>query len=141
MPRIGVLFVILVWLLAACSSVPVLFDRDLIERAILLQFQQNQEHLASQLKLSQTPDWSVDRVSVDFNEPLTIQDLPAYHLKGTYNLIVDLPTGRKTRKKQPFDLYIQGQKEGKTWRLARYFRSKNESEPTWKTYLIAPENY
>ncbi|MGC9503811.1 hypothetical protein [Baaleninema sp.] len=137
----GVLLVILVWLLAACSSVPVWFDRDLIERAILLQFQQNQERLAEPLKLSEIPDWAVDRVSVDFNEPLTIQDLPAYHLKGTYNLIVDLPTGRKTRKQQPFDLYIQGQKEGKTWRLARYFKGQNESEASWKTYLIPPEDY
>jgi len=141
MRRVTLLLGIVIGFLVACSPVPILFDRDLVAQAISLQLRQNQEKLATPLKLSDRLTWSVDRVNVTDSESLTIQDLSAYHLQGTYRLTIDLPTGTKTRQNQPFDLYLQGQKEGKSWRLARYFASKTETEPSWKTYLIVPEDW
>ncbi len=127
--------------LAACSAVPIFFDTDLVADAISLQLEQTQGQLTSQLRLSQNPTWSVDRVKVTENAPVMIQELPGYHLRGTYRLTIELPRGTVTRPKQPFDLYLQGQKEGKTWRLGKYGPSEPGEEPDWTTYLITPEGY
>ncbi|MCC5897905.1 MAG: hypothetical protein JJU32_08310 [Phormidium sp. BM_Day4_Bin.17] len=127
--------------LAACSAVPIFFDTDLVADAISLQLEQTQSQLTSQLGLSESPTWSVDRVKVTENAPVMIQELPGYHLRGTYRLTIELPRGTVTRPKQPFDLYLQGQKEGKTWRLAKYGPRDEAGRDDWTTYLITPEGY
>lgn len=132
---------LLIVMLGACTAVPVFFDTDLVADAISLQLEQTQVQLSSQLRLAQTPTWRVERVRVTDNAPVMIQDLPGYHLQGTYRLSLDLPRGTVTRPKQPFDLYLQGQKEGKTWRLAKYGPPQMGAEPDWTTYLITPEGY
>lgn len=127
--------------LAACSAVPIFFDTDLVADAISLQLEQTQSQLTSQLRLSEAPTWSVDRVKVRENAPVMIQDLPGYHLRGTYRLTIELPRGTVTRPKQPFDLYLQGQKEGKSWRLAKYGPGDAGEAADWRTYLIPPKGY
>ena len=120
--------------------------REVVQRAIALQLSLTQKELRQHLKqhhvpASETPDYDINRVVISAEEPLAIQGAISYHLRGTYNLTMKLADGRVTDRGNPFDLYIQRQKEGKTWRLARQQPSGQNDEPIWATYLIKPRGY
>lgn len=51
--------------------------------------------------------------------PLTIDHRPGYRIRGTYQLQSDRATDRhSTPADNAFEIYLQLQAEGKTWRLA-----------------------
>jgi len=56
--------------------------------------------------------------------------LPAYHLQGDYDLTLRLPHQKDTKQHNNFDLYLQRQIEGKTWRLLEEVASQ------WRSYLV-----
>ena len=138
------LILVLVLLLTACSNVEP--DRQIAERAIALQsrlFQQQLQQKVSKLDISQ--------VNVTQKQPLSIDKLAGYRIQGTYDFTIKrklgrgripaprfsrwLPKQRLTKQKNPFDIYLQRQKEGKTWRLALPKVAKN-GVFTWLTYAI-----
>ena len=135
-----VLTVILLGLLTACGTVGLEPSSQLEERALALQLSQTQEHLSQQLHLSgrpqQPPSFKINRVVIIQQEPLVIQNLPAYHVQGTYDLTLKLPRRQVNQQQNPFEVYLQSQKEGKTWRLALPQFTGKDTNPTWLTYLI-----
>lgn len=123
---------ILIGLLTACS-IGLEPNSQLVKQAIALQVEQTQQQLGEQLNLD-IKEVEINSVALKKREPLKIQDLPAYHVQGTYNVTLKLPKRRITQEKNPFDVYLQRQKEGKTWRLA--LPRSIDNTTSWRTYLI-----
>lgn len=141
---------VLVLMLNACS---VSFSlggfqptREVVQRAIALQLtitktQLEQHLLAHHLSTTPTPGYEVNRVEISAEDPLQIEGLLSYHIRGTYNLTLKLTDGRVTDRGNPFDIYLQRQKEGKTWRLAQPQSGGKNDAAVWATYLIRPKDY
>jgi hypothetical protein len=110
-------------------------NKPLVEKAIALQVRQTQQQLTQQLQ-SSPPKFEIAQVKLKQLEPLFIENLPAYRIFGTYNLTLKLPQQQVTQQKNHFNVYLQRQKEGKTWRLAIPQLTNPNTNPTWRTYLI-----
>jgi hypothetical protein len=136
------LTIALVLLLTGCGSIGNTPTLDLVRRAISIQISQTQQELAQQLQLDTPPTWEIQGLSIQQQEIIRLDRLVTFHLRGTYNLRLHLPTQQMTRRKTPFDVYLQRQAEGKTWRLAQPEVSSEADKPQeWKTYLIKPPKY
>lgn len=122
--------IVLVGLLTACSGVGMEPNRELVQKAIALQMQQTQQQLQQQVR-----DLDIKQIKIAQKQPISIQDLPGFRVKGTYDLKIKLSKQQLTQQKNPFDVYLQRQKEGKTWRLALPQFDPN-GVPSWLTYLI-----
>lgn len=125
--------------LTACSgNLP---NRNLVEKAIALQFSQTQTELARQLSvpsLSQ-PSFRIDDIKVKSRQPLKIDGLQSYRVRGTYTLTLTYPDRKVVQHRNPFEVYLQRQSEGKTWRLARLESARtgaSEPPPRWLTQLL-----
>lgn len=126
---------ILLSLLTACSFGVLVTDKQLVEKAIALQVNLSQQQVSQQLgKFNDAPHFQINRVVISEVAPLTIQDLPSFRLRGTYDLKVEFPKRQTTQKQNPFEVYLQQQQEGKTWRLLR--PQVSGSGLIWFTYLI-----
>lgn len=123
---------ILLGLLTACS-VRVEPSHKLVQQAIALQLEQTQQQLGKQLGLH-FQGLEVERVAITQREPVEIQSLPAYHVRGTYDLTLKLPR-KVTQTQNSFDVYLQRQQEGKTWRLL-IPQAEKKDKSTWLSYLI-----
>jgi hypothetical protein len=122
-------------ILAACS-VWIEPSRQLIEHAIGLELNQTQQTLNQQLRIgSQPANIQIQRVTITDTDPLLIEALQSFHVQGTYDYTVKLPSRQVTQRQNPFDLYLQRQKEGKTWRLARLQQDAN-GESVWVTQRL-----
>ncbi len=131
--------VILLGLLTACGTSGIEPSSQVVQRALVkfnevisLQLSQ-QVHPSGR---SQMPSFEVNQLVITKQKPLVIQELPAYQIRGTYNLTIQRRLRRVTQQQNPFEIYLQRQKEGKTWRLALPQSTGIESFPTWRTYLI-----
>lgn len=130
---------ILLGLLTACGTVGLEPSSQLVQRAIALQLSQTQQQLSQQLQpyiRPQLPKFEINQLVITEQKPLVIQDLPAYRVRGTYDLTIEQSRRRVTQQQNPFEVYLQRQKEGKTWRLALPHEGGKNTEPTWLTYLI-----
>jgi len=130
-----VLTAILLMLLTACGSIGLLPTRELVQKAIAFGLEQTQQKLSQQLDLD-FQGFEIKRLSITEEQPLTIENLPAFRVRGTYDLIVKLPKRRLTQPKKPFDVYLQIQQEGKTWRLLLLEKGNKNTQPIWRSYLI-----
>ncbi|MBA2748635.1 MAG: hypothetical protein H0U45_07795 [Tatlockia sp.] len=119
------LILVLVLLLNGCSGVEP--NKEIVENAIALQTRLLQQQLQQISKLE------LSHVNVTQKQPLSIDKLTGYRISGTYDL--KLPKQRLSQQKNPFEVYLQRQKEGKTWRLALPKMAKN-GVFTWLTYAI-----
>ena len=128
-----ILAVILASLITACGANNLTPSQQIVRHAIALQVSQTQEELSQQLRLA-FPNLKVDRVKVTSQEPLTIQNLPTYRVQGNYDYTLKLSKRTVTQKDNPFEIYLQRQREGKTWRLAQKQRQENGS--SWVTQLV-----
>jgi hypothetical protein len=132
----GLWAMVFVVLLTACSLPINAPGRHLVEQAIVQQLHETQAVLNQQLRLTVQPtDLTIKRVLIKEETPLTIEGLSAYRIQGTYNATIKLPTRQVTEQQNPFDVYLQRQKEGKTWRLAR-LSTDDEGEPIWITQRL-----
>ncbi|MEO8893597.1 MAG: hypothetical protein ABI417_19090 [Coleofasciculaceae cyanobacterium] len=109
-------------------------SKQLVKSAIALQVSQTQEQLTQQLQ-SPPAKLKITKVSFKQLEPLFFGGLPTYHFLGTYNIKIGLPE-QESQQKNSFDVYIQRQKEGKTWRLLIPENNDQKANSTWRTYLI-----
>ncbi len=109
-------------------------SKQLVKSAIALQISQTQQQLTQQLQ-SSPAKLEITKVSFKQLEPLFLGGLPTYHFLGSYNLKIGLPE-QESQQKNAFDVYIQRQKEGKTWRLLIPENNDKKVNSTWRTYLI-----
>jgi hypothetical protein len=131
-----VLMGILLVLLAACGTSSMEPSSQLVQRALTLQLSQIQQHLSQQLQSSAPRSFEIDRLVIKEKQPLVIGDLPAYQVRGSYDLTIQLPRKRITQQHNPFEVYLQRQQEGKTWRLALPQSSGKDTNKVWRTYSI-----
>ena len=109
-----------------------------MQRALALQLKQTQQQLNKELwesGQSALPKFEINQLVINEHLPQVIQNLPAYRVRGTYDRTVHLPKRRVTQQQNPFVIYLQRQKEGKTWRLALP-QSTGDEARAWRTYLI-----
>lgn len=121
--------------LTACSSVVLLPTSELVQKAIAIQLEQTQQQLKQKLDLD-FQKFNIKALSITKQQPLTIENLPAFRVRGTYDLTVKLPKRQFTQSQKPFEVYLQIQKEGKTWRLLLPEDSSKNTQMTWHSYLI-----
>lgn len=134
-----VLIAIFLGILTACGtntpSLGLAPNKQLVQKALALQINQTQQQLTQQLQ-SSPPKFEITKVVLKQLEPIFIGDLPAYHFRGTYNLKIKLLQQQVTQQKNSFDIYLQRQKQGKTWRLAIPQNIVKGNPSSFKTYLI-----
>ena len=130
---------ILLAMLTACGVSGQAPSMQLVEKALAFQLHLTQNQFTQQLH-SSPPRFEIAQLQITDTKPLIIQDLPAYHVQGTYNLIAKLPHQTVTQQNNLFEVYLQRQKEGKTWRLARPQADIKDSRLVWLTYLIPSIN-
>jgi len=132
------LFLLLLFL-SACSSIkpPTEFapDGETISQALILQIKQTQNRLSQELKLPE-PEFSISQINIKTIEPIYIANLAAYHLSGTYTFKLKQSHKSISQKDNLFDLFLQRQAEGKTWRLLVKNLANNGTENQWSSYLI-----
>lgn len=139
---LAITLVFLFTTLTACGAA-VGPPRDLVERAIALQFSQTEEELIQVLYpgTTQFPPFSIDHIKITDQKPLKIDELRSYRIRGTYNLTLAFPERAVTQRDNPFEVYLQRQVEGKTWRLARRqldqkAADQKAAKETWTTQLV-----
>ncbi len=135
----GLLVIFCLWVLTACQggTVPLEFapDGKIIQQAIALQIKQRLNPLSQQLK-TEKPQLNISHITVKNIDPVTISNLPSYHLTGTYDLRLILPRQEIKQTQNQFEVYLQRQAEGKTWRLLSKDNKKSTETSSWKSYLI-----
>lgn len=106
--------------LGACQpvSAPLEFapDGPVVRAALTYQLQETQRRLSEQLEIP-APEVKLSDIRVETLEPILIQKLAAYHLRGRYDVSLTLPRQHQERKNNRFEIYLQRQEEGKSWRL------------------------
>ncbi|MDZ8188664.1 MAG: hypothetical protein RMX96_27900 [Nostoc sp. ChiSLP02] len=130
-----VLTVILLLLVTACGTIGLVPTSELVQKAIAFELEQTQQKLNQQLDLD-FQGFEIKRLSITQEQPLNIENLPAFRVRGTYDLIVKLPKRSLTQAKKPFELYLQIQQEGKTWRLLLPDKGGKNAKLVWRSYLI-----
>ncbi|MGI0494386.1 hypothetical protein ACN4EG_21590 [Alkalinema pantanalense CENA528] len=129
-------FSLCLWILTACSHAANLPTQDLLERAISLQVERIQATLSQQLQLP-APTRSkiqVRQIEVQSQIPLLIEQRPAYHLRGTYDLIIKQSGHTLHQPHNPFDVYLQQRPEEKTW----HFAEPSAEDPNrWTTRALS----
>ncbi|MGK7955284.1 MAG: hypothetical protein AB4063_08490 [Crocosphaera sp.] len=135
----GLLVIFCLWVLTACQggTVPLEFapDGKIIQQAIALQIKQRLNPLSQQLK-TEKPQLNISHITVKNIDPVTISNLPSYHLTGTYDLRLILPRQEIKQTQNQFEVYLQRQAEGKTWRLLSKDNKTSTETSSWKSYLI-----
>lgn len=108
---------------------------DIVQKAIILQLKQTEQNLSQKLNAS-TPELEISRIDVKKLEPVYIAKLPAYHLEGSYNLKLKLLRQQVNQTKNEFDIYLQRQIEGKTWRWLKKEPPQDNGKSRWTSYSI-----
>ncbi|MEA5554280.1 hypothetical protein VB713_25425 [Anabaena cylindrica UHCC 0172] len=121
--------------LTSCSSIALLPTYELVQKAIAIQLEQTQQQLNQKLDLD-FQKFNIKRLSITQQQSLTIENLPAYRVRGTYDLTFKLPKRQLTQPQKPFEVYLQMQREGKTWRLLLPEKSGENPQLVWHSYLI-----
>ncbi len=135
-----IVIVVLVVLLSACSGNPLTPTGKLVKKALALQVEQTQQQLSKQLEVD-FKGFEIKHLGIRQQKYQIINTLPAYHIQGVYDLKLKLPNRELTQDKKSFDIYMQLQKEGKTWRLLQpdniqSDENTEQTKPTWRSYLI-----
>jgi len=131
----------LAFLLTACGAVGQTPGKDLVEQAIALQLGQVQQELSQQLRLDEQPsELKINRVAISEQIPLKINNLPSFHILGSCDYTVKLPNRSIPQRNIPFEVYLQRQQEGKTWRVA-FPRMTDTGELSWLTQRIPTAVY
>jgi hypothetical protein len=130
----------LTMVLSACGITGAKPPTDLVERALALQLSQTQEELSQQLRLGYLPDVTIQRLKIADQSSLQIQSLQAFQVNGTCDYTVKLPTQSRTQRQVPFEVFLQRQAEGKTWRLAA-LKADETGDRVWVTQRIPGETF
>ena len=115
-----IVILLLIGSLVACNSTGSSLNHQIVQKAIDLKLQETQQQLSDQLSLhaSYSLKSKLHRVVVTEQAPLLVLGLPAYRVQGTYDATFKLPKQKVEQRQMPFEVILQQQIEGKTWRLA-----------------------
>jgi hypothetical protein len=135
-----ILAIVFTFLFTSCSlaSPPIELapQGEIVKKAISLQLKLTESDISNQLN-TVNPQLEIKNINVKKIEPVFITKLAAYHLQGSYNLKIGLPRQKVQQQDNQFDLYIQRQSEGKTWRLLKTETRNDKNKPIqWSSYLI-----
>ncbi|MEA5577348.1 hypothetical protein [Anabaena sp. UHCC 0451] len=122
-------------LLTACNSIALLPTYELVEKAITIQLEQSKQELQQKLDLD-FQNFDIKRIAITQQQPLTIENLPAYRVQGSYDLTAKLSKKQITQLHKPFEIYLQIQQEGKSWHLLLPEKTDNNTPSIWHSYLI-----
>jgi len=131
--RTFILTAILLGLLTACGIGGLEPSRQVVQQG-LAKF-----NAVIALQLSQTqqqPSFKIKHLVISDQKSLVVQDLLTYRVRGTYDLVIRLPKRQWNQQHNSFELYLQRQKEGKTWRLLMPQSTGKDSSPVWLSYSI-----
>ncbi len=114
---------------------------EIIKHAIARKLTLTEDRLSNQLQNPTSSEFQVKNVTVKTLNPIYIAGLPTYQINGTYTLKLKLPRQEVTQNKNEFEVYLQRQVEGKTWRLLIPEQGdgeleKQEQATVWKSYLV-----
>ena len=129
-----VLTAILLVLLTACSFGTPSPNKQLVKKAIALSIQETQQQLSRNLDLD-FRGVEINHLSVKQRKLMTVEHLPAFRIQGNYDLNLKLPKRTLEQPQKTFDIYLQLQKEGKTWRILLPPTS-NQDTSEWHSYLV-----
>ena len=132
----GLIICLLTLLLTACNNTSIGPSADLVQKAIAFKLQHTQEQLSQKLNLD-TRGFNINHLHVVQKRLFKLDNLPTYKLSGTYDLTFKLPERQIDQTQKSFDVYLQLQKEGKTWRLLVPEQEENHTETSWYSYLIS----
>jgi hypothetical protein len=132
MVRLIVVCLLMVFL-SGCSGNPLTPTNGLVKKAVTLQMEQTQQQLSKQLDLT-IKGFEIKHLAIRQLQSQSIQNLPAYRVKGVYDIVLNFPKRKLSKEKKHFDIYMQLQKEGKTWRLLQ--PEKSAGETVWRSYLV-----
>lgn len=128
---------VLIGLLVACSATGGSPNEALVKQAIALQLHLTQQQLKSPLHIERSPQLDVKGIQIINSDRLRDQKLPTFHIQGTYNLDIQLSGQSIKQRQNPFEIYVQEQIEGETWRLLRPQATADGTE--WLSYQIDRE--
>lgn len=126
-------------LLTACGPVGLEPSIQMVQKAIAFQIGLTQKQLTQQLYASESPQparFEITRLTIQEQEKLVMQNLPTYHIRGVYNVSIKFPRGWVNQQQSPFEVYLQRQVEGKTWRIIIPQSDGKEINPIWRSYLL-----
>jgi hypothetical protein len=105
----------------------------IIEKAIAFQIQQKQNYLSKQLH-THPPKIQISQINIHKIEPKIEFNLPTYHLEGTYQLKLKIKSKKNQEIVNSFQIDLQRQKQGKTWRLI--VPNQNNKSQNYSSYKI-----
>jgi len=129
-----VLTVFLLLLLTACSFGTPSPDKGLVKKAIAISMEETQQQLSQNLDLN-FRELEINHLSIKQRKLMTVEHLPAFRIQGTYDLNLKLPKRSIEQPQKFFDIYLQLQTEGKTWRLLLPPKN-NQDSSEWHSYLV-----
>ncbi|BAQ63317.1 Slr0243 protein [Geminocystis sp. NIES-3709] len=106
---------------------------SIIEKALIFKLEYQQESLSRQLRLKK-PNFIIKKINVTKIEPTIVFNLPTYHLEGTYKVKIKQNTLKNVLIDNTFNLDLQRQSRGKTWRILLKLEGKKPLE--YLSYLI-----
>ncbi|MDY6939459.1 MAG: hypothetical protein SWY16_17545 [Cyanobacteriota bacterium] len=124
--------ILLLFLLNACSLTDRPPDRTVVRQAISVQIDRVQQDLVQKLKLEKVPTWKIEKISIWEQQPVEIQYVPGFAVRGAYDLTLKLPSQTVARKNNPFEVYLQSQADSKHWRIARPHPNPTNSGVEWE---------
>lgn len=127
-----IIVIVILMILTGCTTAVLSPPKELVQKAIAFQLEQTQQQLSQQLDL-EWKGFEINHLSIKQQQALTVQNLPTYHIQGTYDVMFKLPKRRLTQSKKPFEVYLQLQQEGKTWRM---LSPEDNHKSVWRSYLI-----
>jgi hypothetical protein len=107
----------------------------IVREGIGLYLTQTQTELSTSLHLP-PPDFQVQRVNIDEQRVFLHDRLPTYHVQGHYNLRLKFLRQTIVQQDNPFDLYLQQQSEGKSWRLLLPSGTQGKAAQLWQSFLL-----
>ena len=107
----------------------------IVKQGIILSLTYHQQDLSEALALP-VPEFQVRSVRVTQEAAFLHDRLPTFHVQGTYDLKLSFPKQTVVQSKNPFDIYLQEQQEGKSWRLLIPALTDNDQEDFWESYLV-----
>lgn len=104
-------------------------DGTIIAETMRMELRQYYRGL-SQTLTAKPPALKLQNIQVTQLDSFFLKGLPVYHVQGTYDLALTFSSHTETRKRNPFDLHLQRQQEGKTW------RSLKKVPSGWQSFVI-----
>ena len=105
----------------------------IIEKAIIFKLQRQYEYLSQQLQ-TKAPKIQVRKINIKKIKPTIINNLPTYHLEGTYKLNIKPKNGKNSTMNNTFSLDLQRQSKGETWRILIKMKERNSEK--YSSYQI-----